>query len=143
MTETPQGRNRRADRHPRVEEAAPKAASRSRQPRAPIGRSQELMERQATMQRESQPSQRMKLTEPVRNARRTSAYDDFAPEDFSARAAKPIRKKKKDRHTFLWLMVALQVAVLIAKVCMGGAAYCLLDGLALAAGLGTAAVMLT
>ena len=44
MTETPQGRNRRADRHPRVEEAAPKAASRSRQPRAPIGRSQELME---------------------------------------------------------------------------------------------------
>ena len=43
----------------------------------------------------------------------------------------------------LWLMVALQVAVLIAKVCMGGAAYCLLDGLALAAGLGTAAVMLT
>ena len=107
MTETPQGRNRRADRHARVEETAPKAAPRSRQPRAPIGRSQELMERQAMLQRESQPSQRMKLTEPVRNARRASAYDDFATEDFSARAAKPIRKRKKDKHTFLWLMVAL------------------------------------
>lgn len=43
----------------------------------------------------------------------------------------------------LWLMVALQVIVLIAKVCMGGAAYCLLDGLALAAALGMAAVLLT
>ena len=43
----------------------------------------------------------------------------------------------------LWVMVTLQVIVLIAKVCMGGAAYSLLDGLALAAGLGTAAVLLT
>ena len=43
----------------------------------------------------------------------------------------------------LWAMLALQVAVLIAKLCMGGVAYCLLDGLALAAGLGTAALLLT
>ena len=47
MTQTPQGRNRRADRHNRPEDITPKpAASRTRQPRAPIGRSQELLERQ-------------------------------------------------------------------------------------------------
>ena len=107
MTETPQGRNRRTDRYARPEDTAPKAAARARQPRAPIGRSQELMARQAQLRQETQPSQQMKLTEPVRNARRTSAYDDFAQDDFSARAAKPVRKKKKDKHAFLWLAVAI------------------------------------
>ena len=43
----------------------------------------------------------------------------------------------------LWVMVALQVIVLIVKVCLGGAAYCLLDVLALAVGLGMAAVLMT
>ena len=43
----------------------------------------------------------------------------------------------------LFVMLALQVIVLIVKVCLGGAAYCLLDGLALAVGLGTAAVLMT
>lgn len=106
MTETPQGRNRRAERHSSAEDTAPKASSRTRQPRAPIGRSQELLERQAQLRQETQSSQRLKLNEPVRNARRVSTYDDFAQEDFSARAAKPVRKKKRDKHTFLWMMVA-------------------------------------
>lgn len=43
----------------------------------------------------------------------------------------------------LWGMAVLQVIVLVVKVCLGGAAYCMLDALALAAGLGTAAVLLT
>lgn len=43
----------------------------------------------------------------------------------------------------LWVMIALQVVVLIVKLCMGGAAYCLLDGLALAVGLGITAVLIT
>ena len=43
----------------------------------------------------------------------------------------------------LWVMVVLQVIVLLVKVCLGGAAYCLLDVVALAAGLGTAAVLMT
>lgn len=43
----------------------------------------------------------------------------------------------------LWVMVALQVIVLNVKLCLGGGAYCLLDVLALAAGLGTAAVLMT
>lgn len=43
----------------------------------------------------------------------------------------------------LWLMIALQAVVLIVKVCLGGGAYCLLDVLALVAGLSTAAVLLT
>lgn len=43
----------------------------------------------------------------------------------------------------LWMMIGLQIIVLIVKLCLGGAAYCLLDWLALAAGLGTTAVMIT
>ncbi len=43
----------------------------------------------------------------------------------------------------LVVMLALQVIVLIVKVCLGGAAYCLLDVVALAVGLGTAAVLMT
>lgn len=43
----------------------------------------------------------------------------------------------------LWVMVALQVIVLIVKICLGGAAYCVLDGVALAVGLGTAAILMT
>ena len=104
MTETPQGRNRRADRHTRPEDVTPKSTVRSRQPRAPIGRSQELLERQEEMRRSSQQVQ---PSTAARNQRQTSTYSDFAQTDFSARAAKPIRKKKrKDKHTFLWLAVA-------------------------------------
>ena len=104
MTQTPQGRNRRADRHTRPEEVAPKtAAPRTRQPRAPIGRSQELLERQEQM-RQMQPS----VPEQVRTKRPATTYSDFAQRDFSAQAAQPIRKKKrKNNHTALWLMVAL------------------------------------
>ena len=104
MTETPQGRNRRVNRYSRPEDITPKAAPPARQPRAPIGRSQELLERQEQLRQATQPT--VHLTEPVRNPRRTSVYSDFDQSDFSARAAKPVRKKRKDKHTFLWLMVA-------------------------------------
>lgn len=107
MTETPQGRNRRVDRHARPADVAPSAAPRARQPRAPIGRSQELLERQEQLRQSAQSAPRVPMKEPVRNARQVSAYSDFDPSDFSARAAKPIRKKKRrDEHTFLWLTVA-------------------------------------
>ena len=43
----------------------------------------------------------------------------------------------------LFVMLALQVIVLIVKVCLGGAAYCLLDVVALAVGFGVAAVLMT
>ena len=100
MTETPQGRKRRADRHSRPEDIAPQTTTRTRQARAPIGRSQELMERQAQMR---QPE---RAAAPVRNQRQMSTYSDFEQTDFSTRAAKPIRKKKKENHNFLWLAVA-------------------------------------
>ena len=108
MTETPQGRNRRADRHTRPEDVAPKTASRPRQPRAPIGRSQELLERQEQLRQSAQTPvvHAPARTEPTRS-QRMSTYSDFAETDFSAKAAKPIRKKKrKDKHTFLWLAVS-------------------------------------
>ena len=101
MTETPQGRNRRVNRHSRSEEITPGTVSRPRQPRAPIGRSQELLERQEQL-RQAQPVQ------PVRSQRVMHAYSDFDDVDFSAHAAKPVRKKKRRAgHTFLWLTVAL------------------------------------
>ena len=106
MTQTPQGRNRRADRHARPEDVAPKsAASRTRQPRVPIGRSQELLERQEQLRQNVQPTMPQ---ETVRTQRMTPTYSDFAQRDFSSRAAQPIRKKKrKNKHTVLWLMVTL------------------------------------
>lgn len=105
MTQTPQGRNRRADRHNRPEDVTPKpAAPRTRQPRAPIGRSQELLERQEQLRQSMQTHAQQ---EPVRSQRMTTTYSDFAQQDFSSRAAQPIRKKKrKNKHTALWLMVA-------------------------------------
>ena len=104
MTQTPQGRNRRADRHNRPEDITPKpAASRTRQPRAPIGRSQELLERQEQLRHSVQPPM---THESVRSVRMKSTYSDFAQRDFSSRAAQPIRKKNKNKHTGLWLMVA-------------------------------------
>ena len=105
MTQTPQGRNRRADRHARPEDVVPQNAStRTRQPRAPIGRSQELLERQEQLRQSMQPPVQQ---EPARPQRMTSTYSDFARQDFSSRAAQPIRKKKrKNKHTALWLMVA-------------------------------------
>ena len=99
MTETPQGRNRRVNRNARPEDVAPQTRSRTPQARAPIGRSQELLERQAQMRQPVQSAQMAR--------QRQSSYSDFAETDFSARAAKPVRKKKrKDKHTFLWLTVA-------------------------------------
>ena len=108
MTQTPQGRNRRVNRYSRPEDIAPATSSRTRQARAPIGRSQELLEKQDQLRQFAQSGQRVSLREPVRNPRTTSVYSDFDQTDFSARAAKPIRKKKrKDKHTFLWLMVSV------------------------------------
>ncbi len=110
MTETPQGRNRRTDRHARPEDIAPPTAQRRKQARAPIGRSQELMARQEQMRQPMQSVQPVQEhpAQPVRSQRQISAYSDFAQTDYSARAAQPSRKKKrKDKHTFLWMMVAL------------------------------------
>lgn len=112
MTQTPQGRNRRADRHNRPEDITPKpAASRTRQPRAPIGRSQELLERQEQLRHSVQPPM---THESVRSGRMKSTYSDFAQRDFSSRAAQPIRKKNKNKHTGLWLMAAAQPGALPA-----------------------------
>ncbi len=102
MTETPQGRNRRADRHTRPEEGAARNTGRSRQPRAPIGRSPELLERQARMYQpvQQEPAAPAKPNRPL--------YSEDEQLDFSSRAAKPIHKKKRsEQHTFLWLAVAV------------------------------------
>lgn len=97
MTETPRGRNRRVDRNSRPQDLAPAVRTRTPQPRAPIGRSRELQERQ----------EQLRAPYPTGGQRRPLAYSDFDSSDYSARAAKPIRKKKsKDKHTLLWLMVA-------------------------------------
>ena len=101
MTETPRERNRRTTRT-KPEDIAPATQSRTRQAKAPIGRSQELMERQAQLRQPVQAKQ------PVRSNRQQTMYSDFAEADFSARAAQPVRKKKrKDKHTVLWLMVSV------------------------------------
>lgn len=103
MTETPRERNRRTARSAKPEDIAPVTNTRTKQARAPIGRSQELLERQEQLR---QPVQ--KASQPVRSQRQMAMYSDFADTDFSARAAKPIQKrKKKDKHTVLWLMVSL------------------------------------
>lgn len=91
MTETPQGRRRRTERNARPEDITPQTKARTPQARAPIGRSQELMERQAQMRQQGAPRQ--------------PAYSDF--DDYSARAARPARKKKRRaKHNGLWFMVA-------------------------------------
>ena len=103
MTETPRGRNRRADRNARAGDAASATGARVPQGRAPIGRSRELMERQEQLRQEAY----YQAAQPVREQRRMPTYSDFDQSDYSARAAKPIRKKKrKDQHTLLWLMVS-------------------------------------
>lgn len=100
MTETPRGRNRRVDRNTKPADVAPPLRTTSRQARAPIGRSQELLERQEQLR--APYVQSTHAAKPQRQA----AYSDF--EDYSARAAQPIRKKKrKNKHTLLWLMVSL------------------------------------
>ena len=88
MTETPRDRNRRTTRT-KPEDIAPATQSRTRQAKAPIGRSQELMERQAQLRQPVQAKQ------PVRSNRQQTMYSDFAEADFSARAAQPVRKKKR------------------------------------------------
>lgn len=101
MSETPRDRNRRANRT-KPEDITPQVQSRTRQAKAPIGRSQELLERQAQLRQPVQARQ------PVQSARQQAMYSDFAAADFSAKAAKPVRKKKrKDKHTALWLMVSV------------------------------------
>ena len=62
MTETPRERNRRTTRT-KPEDIAPATQSRTRQAKAPIGRSQELMERQAQLRQPVQAKQ------PVRSNR--------------------------------------------------------------------------
>ena len=102
MTETPRERNRRTNRTAKPEDIAPATQARTRQARAPIGRSQELLARQEQLRQPVQAKQ------PVRNTQQQALYSDFAQADFSAQAAKPVRKKKrKDKHTVLWLMVCL------------------------------------
>ncbi len=104
MTETPRERNRRTARSEKPADIAPPTTARPRQARAPIGRSQELLERQEQLRQSAanMPQQ------PVRSQRQMTLYSDFDQTDFSARAAKPVRKKKrKDSHNVLWLMVSL------------------------------------
>ena len=101
MTETPRGRNRRVDRNAKPADVTPPVRSSTRQARAPIGRSRELLERQEQLRTPYEQSA-YAAAKPQRQA----AYSDF--DDYSARAAKPVRKKKrKDKHTLLWLMVSL------------------------------------
>lgn len=91
MTETPQGRRRRTERNARPEDITPQTRTRTPQARAPIGRSQELMERQ----------ERLRQPMPTRQP----DYSDF--DDYSARAARPVRKsKRRKKHNALWFMVA-------------------------------------
>ena len=105
MTETPRERNRRVDRNAKPEDIAPKTRVRTAQARAPIGRSQELLERQEQLRR---PASIQQQGPAVGSQRGMSTYSDFDQMDYSARAAKPVRKKKRrDQHTLLWLMVAL------------------------------------
>ena len=99
MTETPRGRNRRVDRNARPADVTPPVRPSTRQARAPIGRSRELLERQEQLRAPYEQ-------QAYRTQRQTPAYSDF--DDYSARAAQPVRKKKrKDKHTLLWLMVSL------------------------------------
>ena len=97
MTQTPtNGRNRRADRMAKPEPVAPETKPRAAQTvRQPIGRSQELLQRQAQM------------CQPMQAQRQLPTYSDFDRRDYSAQAARPVRKKKRrEKHTFLWLAVA-------------------------------------
>ena len=87
MTETPRERNRRTNRSTKPEDIAPATQSRARQARVPIGRSQELLERQEQLRQ----SQRTNAAQPVRTQRQLPAYSDFDQTDFSARAAQPVR----------------------------------------------------
>lgn len=91
MTETPQGRRRRTERNARPEDITPQTRARTPQARAPIGRSPELMDRQARMRQPMQPQR--------------PDYNDF--DDYSARAASPARRgKRRKKHNVLWFMVA-------------------------------------
>ena len=102
MTETPRERNRRTARSEKPEDISPVTKTRTQKARAPIGRSRELLERQEQLR---QPA---RMQQPVQSQRQMAMYSDFAQTDFSARAAKSKRKKKrKDKHTLLWLLVSL------------------------------------
>ena len=90
MTETPRERNRRTNRSTKPEDVAPVTNTRPRQARAPIGRSQELLARQEQLRQGMQQAQ-----QPARSQRQMALYSDFAQTDFSAHAAKPVRKKKR------------------------------------------------
>ncbi len=97
MTQTPQpGRNRRTERSSRPQDMIPDV-KRRREPsvRQPIGRSQELIERQEQLRS-------------ARDSRQLPTYSDFDRRDYSAQAGQPVRRKKRrDSHAFLWLTVAL------------------------------------
>ncbi len=116
MTQTPDtGRNRRANRsaasavspvqNSKPADIAPKTKARTPQYRQPIGRSQELLDREQMM----------------RDARRqTPTYSDFDLRDHSAKAAQPARTKKKrrEKHTVLWLMVAFLCLMATGVLCL-------------------------
>ncbi len=91
MTQTPNpGRNRRSERTAKPEPIAPQQRSKTPAMRQPIGRSRELIEREQQLRREE--------------AERYAPYPSQRSNDFST----PVRKRKKRRnaHTVLWLMVA-------------------------------------
>ncbi len=104
MTQPPEsGRNRRAGRAERSVQPeraaqpapiAPERRPRTQQLRQPIGRSQELLERERQL-RQGMPDER-----------KLPLYSDFDRRDHSARAAQPMREKRRNKHTLLWLMVA-------------------------------------
>ena len=104
MTETPRGRNRRVDRNMKSEAAAQQYRRTASQGRAPIGRSRELLERQEQLYAPSQATD----AQAERRRQSSGLYSDFDNRDYSARASKPIQKKKKrNGHSVLWLLVAL------------------------------------
>lgn len=137
MTQPPKPeRRRRAQQHAAPQEpsapvqpAAPEPIApavrkaRTAQPRQPIGRSQELRERQEYM-RQTQYDAPLQGRQPVRSStpyrqpvqnRRLPDYSDFDdPVIHPGRPQRPVRRKK-EKHTLLWLSVGL-ICLLISGV---------------------------
>lgn len=95
MTQPPQqGRVRRVQNTQKPEDVAPVRKPRTAQPRQPIGRSEELMARQA------------QLRQPVQPARTLPSYSDF-DEPVMPVYKTPKRRRREKKHTALWFLVAL------------------------------------
>ncbi|MBQ8201596.1 MAG: VanW family protein [Clostridia bacterium] len=101
MTQTPQpGRNRRTQRPADITPARTphqvQAERQNRSARQPIGRSEELLAREA------------QLRKPVRSERTLPSYSDFdQPILNDTHRKKAKQSHRRDKHTALWLMVAL------------------------------------